>query len=229
MKKLAVGYLMMIFLLTSCFQEHPITIGFSAALSGENTSFGNSLRNGFLLRVDEINAEGGINGRLIEVIVKDDQNELSGVREVDEFFIDKGVDIIFGHDFSFKAETILETTKDKNIIVFSATMATNNIAGIDDNFFRTSPTSDLQGKKIGEYANKRYSRGLIIADESNKVLAENVINGYEQEFDGNVEVLWISDSIEADIEKISIELKDCDMDHVFLIMKSKDTSFLSSF
>lgn len=50
-----------------------ITIGAAESLSGGAAQYGNNIRNGFQLAVDEINAAGGVGGNKIKLIVEDDQ------------------------------------------------------------------------------------------------------------------------------------------------------------
>ena len=52
--------------------DKEITIGSIQDLSGPIAGFGKAIRNGLMLRVDEINEQGGINGRKIKLIVEDD-------------------------------------------------------------------------------------------------------------------------------------------------------------
>lgn len=51
----------------------PVRIGLSGPFSGGSSAMGESLRNGVRLAVDEINATGGIHGRAIELIERDDR------------------------------------------------------------------------------------------------------------------------------------------------------------
>ena len=48
-----------------------ITLGSIQDLSGPIAGFGKQVRNGLLLRIDEINEQGGINGRKVKMIVED--------------------------------------------------------------------------------------------------------------------------------------------------------------
>jgi branched-chain amino acid transport system substrate-binding protein len=50
-----------------------VRIGLSGPFSGGSSPMGESMRNGVRLAVDEINATGGIDGRLIELIERDDR------------------------------------------------------------------------------------------------------------------------------------------------------------
>ena len=48
-----------------------VTLGSIQDLSGPIAGFGKQIRNGMLLRVDEVNEQGGINGRKLKLIVED--------------------------------------------------------------------------------------------------------------------------------------------------------------
>ena len=51
--------------------DEPYVIGAMDALTGVAESYGNPLLQAKLLAVEEINAAGGINGRMLELIVED--------------------------------------------------------------------------------------------------------------------------------------------------------------
>ncbi len=55
--------------------ENPIKIGAVLSLTGIAASYGEPARNAMQIAVDEINAEGGIDGRLVTLVVEDDQTK----------------------------------------------------------------------------------------------------------------------------------------------------------
>ncbi len=55
--------------------SEPIRIGFLPALTGASSSTGVAINRGTVLAVDVINAAGGVNGRQIELIVRDTQSD----------------------------------------------------------------------------------------------------------------------------------------------------------
>ena len=55
----------------SCFVQQPISIGAILSISGPDSHNTQEIANGLLLAIDEINAKGGINGRLLEIIIED--------------------------------------------------------------------------------------------------------------------------------------------------------------
>jgi branched-chain amino acid transport system substrate-binding protein len=78
-------------------QNEPIKIGYLPALTGPSSSTGIGINRGTVMAVDEINAAGGINGRKIELIVRDTQSDpTKAVNAVAELTQRQKVAIIFG-------------------------------------------------------------------------------------------------------------------------------------
>jgi ABC-type branched-subunit amino acid transport system substrate-binding protein len=64
-----------IFLFSQAKASEEIRVGMSAALSGLNADLGISMKNGIELGFAEVNAKGGIQGRKLRLISKDDAYE----------------------------------------------------------------------------------------------------------------------------------------------------------
>src|SRR3977135_1768249 len=78
----------------------PIRIGVSQTLSGPSASFGKDTLMGAQIASDQINKRGGVDGRMIELVVRDDKgtpNEgLAVLREISS----DGVNLILGSSTS---------------------------------------------------------------------------------------------------------------------------------
>ena len=59
---------------TSALAQEPIKIGYAGALTGPVAPLGNDIRRGAEIAVDEINAKGGINGRKLLLVARDDEH-----------------------------------------------------------------------------------------------------------------------------------------------------------
>ena len=78
-------------------QSDPIRIGYLPALTGPSSSTGVGINRGVQLGIDEINAAGGINGRKLDLIVRDTQSEpTKAVNAVAELTQRQKVGVIFG-------------------------------------------------------------------------------------------------------------------------------------
>ena len=135
--------------------EEPIRIGLSGSFTGGSAPMGESMRNGVRLAVEEINSIGGIHGRLIELIERDDQanNEL-GARIADELtrmkvtatigIVNTGVGLA-SIDYYQKSKIPLM------VAVSTGPALTRKFAppAASSNFiFRVSPTLDLEARII---------------------------------------------------------------------------------
>src|SRR6266436_951824 len=77
--------------------NEPIKIGYLPALTGPSSSTGIGINRGTVLAVDEFNAAGGIDGRKIELVVRDTQSDpTKAVNAVAELSQRQKVAIIWG-------------------------------------------------------------------------------------------------------------------------------------
>jgi branched-chain amino acid transport system substrate-binding protein len=77
--------------------KEPIRIGYLPALTGPSSSTGIGINRGAELAVKEINAAGGVNGRPIELIVRDTQSEpTKAVNGAAELTHGEKVSVVFG-------------------------------------------------------------------------------------------------------------------------------------
>ena len=76
-KGLCRGMLAMVagLLLAGCGPDGPLRVGFVGGLSDQNSDVGQAGYNGVLLAVEQVNRAGGIKGRKIEVVARDDAQD----------------------------------------------------------------------------------------------------------------------------------------------------------
>jgi len=75
----------------------PIKVGLVAALSGQSAKSGEALTRGLTLAIDEINAKGGLLGRPVELVRRDDEsNPAKGMLAARELIQREKVSVLFG-------------------------------------------------------------------------------------------------------------------------------------
>lgn len=172
-------------LLAGCDRIEPIKVGFSGNLTGRAADVGVDARNGTLLAVEEINAKGGIKGRPIELIVKDDQNNPEVARKVAQELIDAKVVAILGHVVSGMTQAALPIVNEKNMLLISPTSVSNVFTGKDDFLIRISPSAKAVTAEFAGFAkNKVGVRNLaVIYDLANKSYSEDWHNNFREAFE----------------------------------------------
>ncbi len=102
-----------------CSRNDPVKIGMVAGLSGRMSQLGVSARNAVQLAVAQANEEGGINGRQIELIIRDNQGDPVLCGQAIRELADLGVAGIIGPLMSKMATSVLETIEKKPVVVIS--------------------------------------------------------------------------------------------------------------
>ncbi len=226
-KYLLISLFAILLILASCTNNDVIRIGFVGTLSGSNSEIGVAMRDGLLLKVDELNAQGGINGKAIELVIEDDKNDHEMIKAINQKLIDDGIKIIFGHELSSKTTPLMEVIKDQDVIVMSPTLSTYEISGLDDNFFRTIASNYDQGKTLGDYAKDINTHTLMIYSEANAKFAKGVNEGYTDSFSGTVGSYSVQGSVNEHEDAIVAMYKDNDFDSVMFVMNPSDVMYLS--
>ena len=158
-----------ILLLMACTQKkEPFKIGLAINLSGRGGTAGGYIRNGAMIAVEEINNKGGINGRPLSLIIKDDKNTDEGITVADTELIDEGVPVIMGHTYSHSTIKAYDYVTSKNTILFTPYTATSELTGKDDFFIRSSVNTNSYGRALGILLEKREIKTVsFLLDMSN--------------------------------------------------------------
>jgi len=171
--------------LLACENKKPIRVGFSGCLTGKLSDLGISGRNGALMAVEEINASGGIKGRPIELIVKDDKHDPGTAIRADMELIDEGVVAIIGHMTSSMSIAALPLINKNKIVMISPTTSTNKLTGIDDYFFRVLAPNLRETNHLVDIAFNKMGVKTVagLYDLSNKTYTEGWYSRYKSEFE----------------------------------------------
>ena len=118
-----------------------LKIGVAEALSGGAAQYGVSIRNGFQLAADEINAAGGVNGDKLQLVIEDEQGKKEEAINVFKklIFQDK-VLMVFGPTLSNSAQAADPIAQAAKTVVFGTSNTADGITSIGDYVFRNSVT-----------------------------------------------------------------------------------------
>ena len=157
-----------------CSKPQPLRIGFLGGLSGRVADLGIGGRNGAQLAVDEVNATGGIDGRPLELVVRDDEQSADvALRRLTEL-VDAGVSLVIGPMTSSVAVALAPLASVRGVVLISPTAATHELSGKADGFFRV--ISDAPGG-AAQHAAYLFSLGhrsiAVAADHQNKAFTES--------------------------------------------------------
>lgn len=146
----------------------PIRIGMLTDLTSNFTPWGVQVRDGMLMAAEEINAAGGVDGRMIEIIEADSQNDPDAAVEAIERLAEDGVVAIGGVISSGVAVPGAALAEELQIPMFIVKGGSDAVLTADSRFtFRTClPAAPMDAGPILQYAEEQglSSVGAIIAD-----------------------------------------------------------------
>lgn len=173
----------LLFLLCGCAPEKPVRIGLVAGLSDRGSDFGESVRNGVILAVEQQNQAGGINGRMIELIVRDDGQEKDQAARAAQELIAMQPDVVIGPVTSSMAAVIVPMMDKAGQVIISPTVASTVFYGKDDNFFRVNRTSREAAQHHAGVLYGRGARQVALAfDASNAPYSNTWLKEFTSEF-----------------------------------------------
>ena len=83
--------LLLVMGVSGCENTQPIKVGFVGGLTGRHSDLGITGRDGVIFAVEEINRAGGLNGRSVVLVIRDDKQDPEVARQVDKELIEENV------------------------------------------------------------------------------------------------------------------------------------------
>ena len=127
--------------MTTTAHAADIKLGAAEALSGPAGQYGQSIKNGFELAVEEINANGGVKGGKLVLQIEDEAGKKEQAIDVFKklIFQDK-VLMVFGPTLSNSAQAADPIAQAAKTVVFGTSNTADGITSIGDYVFRNSVT-----------------------------------------------------------------------------------------
>lgn len=144
-----------------------LKVGVIGPLTGDAAVYGNAVKNGAQLAIDEINNAGGINGVKLELNAQDDVNDTEKAVNAYNALKDWGMQILLGTVTSQPCISVESEAKNDNM--FLITPSATTVEAIEgDNAFRVCFSDPDQGTASATYIseNKVASKIAVIYDSS---------------------------------------------------------------
>jgi branched-chain amino acid transport system substrate-binding protein len=168
-----------------CQATEVIKVGFVGGLTGRTSDLGTAGRNGVIYAVEEKNASGGLLGRPVELIVKDDRQDPEAAVQADRQLIDEGVIAIIGHMTSAMSLAAKPLIDEKKMFMISPTSSTTALSGQKDFFFRVVESVADEARTLAEFAHQKQAvKSLaVIYDLANAVYTEDYYASFKKRFE----------------------------------------------
>lgn len=132
-------------------EKDVIVIGMLAPQTGDVALYGIAATEGAQLAVEEINAAGGINGKMVELKIVDEKGDVTEAINGYELLKEYGMDMLLGDVTSKPTLAVAELAKEDGIPMITPTGTAAAITETGDNVFRTCFTDPFQGVTLAKF------------------------------------------------------------------------------
>lgn len=170
-------------MLAACAPPEPLKLGYLASLTGRGADLGTAGRNGAQLAIEQQNEKGGINGRPLELLVRDDEGKPEHAAAVVEQLATARVEAIIGPMLSSIAMVVVPVAEKYNLVMVSPTVTASVLSGRDDPFFKVASSTRAHSATSAEF---QYARGLrriaIAYDLANRAYTTDWVRDFTESF-----------------------------------------------
>jgi len=205
-------------LAAGCSKE--VKVGAVISESGAVASYGEKVKKGLDLALDEINAAGGFRGGHLHVIYKDDATNSSiGRRVTDELIQDEDVPVIIGAISSPVTLSIAEICEEQQVVLLSPTSSAPSISDAGDFIFRNWPSDFDEGNSMARFA-KDLGLERVVVFALNSAYGEGLRDIFTQQYSGKyrkvVEAFSFDESEATNFKAMVAEVKELDPDGIYI-------------
>jgi branched-chain amino acid transport system substrate-binding protein len=146
----------------------PIILGAAVARSGGFELYDNSVLAGVRWKMKEINAAGGVDGRMFKLIVADHKTDPSQVQAAAEDVIRRGAHVVITTaDYDFGAAAALAARKAKKVAIGGAGAPEFGKKGLGPYAFNVFPGTQTESAAMAEFTKaRRWKRPYLLKDTS---------------------------------------------------------------
>ena len=171
-------------------EKKVLRIGGMGPLTGDYANYGLSVRNGAQVAVDEINANGGINGMSVYLDMQDSQADVDTAVAAYGKLMDNGMNVSIGTTLSGCMASVSLAAVDDDVLLLTPSASNDSCIGTNDKAFRICFTDSSQGKFSADY----------IVDHN---LADTVAVLYQSDLDYSV---GLYESFEAQAKVLGLNI-----------------------
>ncbi len=205
---------------TGDVMQKPIKIGATLPLTGDLSSIGISVQNAMKLAAEEVNDQGGVDGREINFIFEDDAcaGEKAVTTVTKLVSIDK-VPVVIGPACSTALLSAASIAEQNKVILFSGSATNSKITEAGDYIFRNAPSDTFQGKFAAEFVYNQLGARKVVVEYANDEYAAGLKDVFVKRFTelgGQILLSQAHDRGATDLRTQIVKIKDTNPDAIYM-------------
>lgn len=163
-----------------------IIIGLSGPLTGDAAVYGTAVKNSAEMAIEEINANGGLNGLKFKLIATDDANDPAKLSTNYSSMLEQGMQVSLGTVTTQPGLEFSNMSKEDNVFFLTPSASGDGIPK-NDNGFQMCFADGNQGAVAADYVNQNYAGQTIgIFYKSDEAYSNGVYEQFKQNLDPSI-------------------------------------------
>lgn len=167
-----------------CGGDKPVPVGVVLPLTGEFAIYGEPIRRGIELALEEIQSQEAYPYELA-LRVEDSQGEAARAAELLGEFYDAGAPAVIGGVTTAEAMAMVEVADNADRVLLSPSASSPRLTGISSNFFRVFPSDFLEGTKMGHFAAQTLGLDRLVIAAAESEYAKGIQQVFQREVERN--------------------------------------------
>ena len=169
-------------------EEKTIKIGFNFEESGSLAAYGTAEQKGAQLAVDEINAAGGIDGKQIEVVDKDNKSETAEAASVTTNLVTQSkVSAVVGPATSGATAAAVANATKAGVPLISPSATQDGLTKGQDYLFIGTFQDSFQGKIISNYVSEKLqAKKVVLYTDNASDYAKGIAKSFRESYKGEI-------------------------------------------
>ena len=185
-------------------------IGVSGPLTGPAAVYGTAVKNSAQMAVDEINANGGLNGVKFKLVATDDTHDATKVAANYASMLEGGMQVSLGTVTTAPGLEFTKLSAEDNVF-FITPSASGDAIPANDNGFQICFADGNQGKVAADYVNSLGLTEIGIFYKSDDAYSNGIYKQFKENLDSSIKTVEavFTDTNATDFSSQITTLKDC--------------------
>lgn len=169
--------------LGACGPRQALKLGFISGQTGPFSDLGAAGLNGAILAVEQRNAQGGVGGHPVKLLIRDDEHNPVKAQAAFHSLLQEAVVAVLGPMTSAMAIELAPLANQAKVVLMGGTVVTHRLSGLDDYFLRAIASTPYYAAYTAAVHHRHFkaARVAVVFDAANRDYAENWARDYANE------------------------------------------------
>lgn len=199
-----------------------LKIGVNLELTGSVAAYGNAEKNGINLAVEQINKAGGVDGKKIEVITKDNKSEnAEASTAATNLAVQSQVNAMIGPATSGAVAAASLNAQKMGVPLLTPSGTQDDLTidkdGVKKYIFRTTFQDSFQGQVLAQYAYQNLNaKKVVLYYDNSSDYAKGIAEEFQRVYPGEIVTVATFASGDKDFQSALTKFKDLDYDAIVM-------------